>query len=662
MPGELEETAHGFRSALLAQERAAASEMVRAYGASWRRVRGELDGVQAAIRAAQEAGADPTALFHQQRRWQSLERQIEAELRQFAALAGDLTEAGQLQAVRSAIANSAALIELAEQVAGLPLVLDRLPYEAVQEFVGFASNGSPLRTLFDSLGTEVSTGVRDALSSAIATGMNPRETARLIRNAYSVGLRRALVIARTEQVRAYREATHQTYLRNADVLEGWIWLSAANRRTCAACWAMHGTFHKLTERLDGHPQCVVGGTIISSPQVLATSKRWFDGQVVEIVTVNGNHLTITKNHPVLTDKGWIAAHLLRVGDNVISSVDSERAVSVVDPNHERGPSTIEDVLESFARSGGMSSVSMPTTPVDFHGDGGNGEVNIVYANSLLQCGFKSFISEPLSQHPLGFGRVGRSSLASYRGITQMLMAFGASPLGIMHWSGDPLDFFGRANTSHQPISLNLPANGNAHFGELSSDYVSGNAVFGGDSVFGLSRKVVSSDAFGQFDAVSLVGDNGASLEFPIERSVADVESLADFFGGESGLVCLDSIVHVSVRQFSGHVYNLETSTGWYIANNIITHNCRCVAVPVVKGHRPTTRDGGDLFLALPEADQKAVLGLGAWEAWKGGAVQLGDFVGRKSDLEWGTMRYRRSLSAILREEEARRWGRRAVGG
>lgn len=341
MPSELEDAAREFRRALLAQERAAASEMVRAYGASWRRVRGEVDGVQAAIRAAQEAGADPTALFHQQRRWQSLERQIEAELRQFAALAGDLTEAGQLQAVQAAITNSATLIEIAEQVAGLPLVLDRLPYEAVQEFVGFASNGSPLRALFDALGPEVSAGVRDALSSAIATGMNPRETARLVRNAYSLGLRRALVIARTEQIRAYREATHQTYLRNADVLEGWIWLSAANARVCAACWAMHGTFHKLTERLDDHVQG------------------------------------------------------------------------------------------------------------------------------------------------------------------------------------------------------------------------------------------------------------------------------------------------------------------------------RCVQIPVVKGHRPTTRDGGDLFRALPEADQKAVLGVGAWEAWRGGAVQLGDFVGRKNDPEWGTMRYRRSLSAILGEEEARRWQRRA---
>ena len=28
-----------------------------------------------------------------------------------------------------------------------------------------------------------------------------------------------------------------------------------------------------------------------------------------------------------------------------------------------------------------------------------------------------------------------------------------------------------------------------------------------------------------------------------------------------------------------HVYNLETEDNWYIDNDIINHNCRCVMVP-----------------------------------------------------------------------------------
>jgi hypothetical protein len=29
------------------------------------------------------------------------------------------------------------------------------------------------------------------------------------------------------------------------------------------------------------------------------------------------------------------------------------------------------------------------------------------------------------------------------------------------------------------------------------------------------------------------------------------------------------------------VYNLETNRGWYVSEGIITHNCRCVQLPVI---------------------------------------------------------------------------------
>jgi hypothetical protein len=40
-------------------------------------------------------------------------------------------------------------------------------------------------------------------------------------------------------------------------------------------------------------------------------------------------------------------------------------------------------------------------------------------------------------------------------------------------------------------------------------------------------------------------------------------------------ITLDEVVHIEHAAFSGHVYNLQTEPGWYIANEIITHNCRC---------------------------------------------------------------------------------------
>jgi hypothetical protein len=43
----------------------------------------------------------------------------------------------------------------------------------------------------------------------------------------------------------------------------------------------------------------------------------------------------------------------------------------------------------------------------------------------------------------------------------------------------------------------------------------------------------------------------------------------------AGAVALDQVVRIRRRPWSGHVYNLETVAGWYVANGLIVHNCRC---------------------------------------------------------------------------------------
>jgi hypothetical protein len=41
------------------------------------------------------------------------------------------------------------------------------------------------------------------------------------------------------------------------------------------------------------------------------------------------------------------------------------------------------------------------------------------------------------------------------------------------------------------------------------------------------------------------------------------------------------VIYARRINWSGHVFNLETSCGWYVTNGIVTHNCRCVAIPVL---------------------------------------------------------------------------------
>lgn len=255
MPSQIELAAARFRRELLNNERAAASAMVRMYGAAWGRVNRRASDVQQQLRAASLTGQPISpAWFYQQNRAESLQAQIEAELRRFAALAEDSTTALQRQAVTAAGRHAGGLVDLAAGVRpmGLEVPFDVLPTAALQDLVGFAGDGSPLRDVFGEI-AGVAERVTDTLGASMAAGLGPRETARLLRRQFGVGLARALTISRTETLRAYREAMHRNYEANSDVVEGWVWLATLTTRTCAACWAMHGSVHGLDERMDEHP-------------------------------------------------------------------------------------------------------------------------------------------------------------------------------------------------------------------------------------------------------------------------------------------------------------------------------------------------------------------------------------------------------------------------
>lgn len=102
-------------------------------------------------------------------------------------------------------------------------------------------------------------GLGDAAAQAIANGVlagkGPREIAREVRRVANVAPTRALVVSRTSVNEGFRRASLATFRANAGVLEGWVWVCAQSRRTCAACWAKHGSFHTLDETLNSHACC-----------------------------------------------------------------------------------------------------------------------------------------------------------------------------------------------------------------------------------------------------------------------------------------------------------------------------------------------------------------------------------------------------------------------
>lgn len=269
MPSDLEEAGRRFRAALLRREQAAASAMVTRYGQAWTAISGSLTVVTDQIVAARGRGEVVNqSWLDQQDRLRKLRAQVETELTEFSRFASDVTRQNQVDAIRAATVNAerAAMMKAAMadadaasgyQVSGPEIrgIWSRLPTGAMEDLAGFSADGSPLATLFQNLGAETGTAMEQALSRSLAMGLNPRKIAAEVRRATGMGLNRALLISRTETLRAYREATSRTLEANAELLRGWVWVSGLGKRSCPACWAMHGTEHPVTEKLTGHPAC-----------------------------------------------------------------------------------------------------------------------------------------------------------------------------------------------------------------------------------------------------------------------------------------------------------------------------------------------------------------------------------------------------------------------
>ena len=77
-------------------------------------------------------------------------------------------------------------------------------------------------------------------------------------------------------------------------------------------------------------------------------------------------------------------------------------------------------------------------------------------------------------------------------------------------------------------------------------------------------------------SVALATRNDVALvEASSHDAARDAKLARQLIHGQAIPVFLDEIVYVERQSIHGFVYNLETVDGWYSADGIVTHNCRC---------------------------------------------------------------------------------------
>ena len=445
-------------------------------------------------------------------------------------------------------------------------------------------------------------GVRRIVESALEQGLTNDELADAIEEAHEFGADRAEMIARTETARASIAGNVEGW-RSSGVVDGKQWMLAQDEY-CKACEAMseaypdpiplNAVFELKGESCDGppfHPRCVLPDTLVSAAGITTYYKRRFDGEVIRI-TIEGNaNLSATKNHPILTRRGWIAAGLLKVGDEVAKCLCPEKLVLAINPHDHHIETRIQDVAGSLRMSGEVLARRMPMTAEAFHGDGvANSEVEIVRTARLLPYDSQPGVTKNPKDSLLTDGQGPANSLNGEGSSAQLGKALFSTSGNVMggsrstqpgcRTSTGSLDAIGLAHGSDGVTGAaeniaNSEAVATKRLGEIGAGFTGGVACGDGGYV-GIGKP--SLDDFGlvrRSDVDSLLPEPSA------DDLLCDLGLLGDGAGRFAGLVRFAKVTDVFRFDFSGHVFNLETVDGWYVANGIITHNCRCDLLPGV---------------------------------------------------------------------------------
>lgn len=286
-----------FRRRLIDRENVAIEQVVAALSVAQDSIARRL--LALLLQMADEAPNMPVSWLLTAGRLETLLAQSTAELVEWSGLAASYVRAGQSDAV--AMAAEAALSYAQIRQPGIVDTWDRVPLEALQSFVGFSRDGSPLREVFGRYGFQAAQELEDGITSGLALGQNPREVAREIASViaesgemppgYGDGIsglqrlrKKVEVTTRTEIIRAHKDAAIANYAENDDIVQGYERISARDSRVCAVCWALDGTFYEEFVLFEDHPQCrctaipVIGGDRLRVTGPAAFSRLDADAQ------------------------------------------------------------------------------------------------------------------------------------------------------------------------------------------------------------------------------------------------------------------------------------------------------------------------------------------------------------------------------------------------
>ena len=393
-----------------------------------------------------------------------------------------------------------------------------------------------------------------------------------------------------------------------------------------------------------HYGCVLPGSdVIPCGSISYITKRPFNGEVIRITTLGNRSFTVTANHPVMTDRGFVAAELIKQGDSVVNELSGNLSISSSQNNQMK--STIEDSFNSLVGSSKMVACPVPATTKDFHGDVTENEIGVVLVDIKLAHTFVATFAHKYVEHFLKMRESSAlSNETSESHFTDFVVSLFASECCGVSFSSESFNFFGTGIIHAGLLLLASGSRGKAIGDEQSIDNASASLEVFCNASTTATRIEQSNNLIG-WQAKMDQGRFIINTELggkPVADAFADVGLSADFNRIEPFIQEFDAVINCERIGFSGHVYNLMTSEGIYYCNGIVTHNCRSIRIPVintdvamsVSGGSRVEPDGtkisaratyGGWLKDQPKAVQDEVLGVKRAELFRSDKLSIGKF-------------------------------------
>lgn len=512
---------------------------------------------------------------------------LEQAARRFGNIEGVADRLAKLAAQRTLGAVDEALAESILRAVGVDISSYLAPDTEIGAALreGVAANVE----LIKSIPTQYLDAIRDTVSTAFAKGERFESVVGRIAHIGEVTKSRAELIAQ-DQIAKLTSKFNEVRQTSVGITH-YVWSTSHDERVRPSHAAVNGeTFAwKSPPEIDGEHvnpgeavRCFPGDSEIQfAHDVKKAYRRRYSGELAEIVTESGKTLRATPNHPVLTTRGWLPIGQLNKGDHVIEVADE-----VFNATKEHRDDGVPSIAQVFsAASAGHPAQSIHLRIDDFHGDGSDGDVDVVFAARPLVIDHVTSGAQGIGEFPFTVAVNGRSRQGM---AAQLLFAVLHAANRIVGGAREFLAILWRQATHPQQLCFASAPTFDAGFTQAPFDHVALDAQSPRDRQFAFAGHVGIDDGgnvdshpirrMASYATVGLHADGAQSLRQGVLAGADDLGGHAERlpFGHQASRV-------VKARRFdwSGHVFNLETAAGWYVTNGIVAHNCRCVGLPVI---------------------------------------------------------------------------------